>query len=156
MSETADQPQAETSESAQATRLPRRWMLPAAIGGVAGCLIGALAVAGMSSPGLFAGGPDFAGAVEECEVSAEGFLVLDDGEALQLDSKGSDIWDSGTEDFAQIACVLAGLEVPGSVISKIDSTRALDGRQDDSWDGVAISWSYHPDSGVDILLEKER
>lgn len=136
-------------------REKRQWLVPAALGVVVGCLVGGLAVAGFSNPGIFTGGPDFAGVVDECEVSAEGYALLDDGESLALNGKGEDYSDTGT-DYAEIACVLLALDVPGSVISKIDSTRALDGRQSDSWDDVAISWSYHPDSGVGILLEKER
>ncbi|WP_269142641.1 hypothetical protein [Georgenia yuyongxinii] len=33
------------------------------------------------------------------------------------------------------------------------STRALDGRQTAEWDGVVATWSFHPDDGLDVILE---
>ena len=49
-------------------------------------------------------------------------------------------------------CVLNSLQVPDRVRSHIDSTRALDGMQEDSWDGFNARWSYHPDDGVTITI----
>jgi len=36
----------------------------------------------------------------------------------------------------------------------MERTRALDGTQSDTWDGLQASWSYHPDSGINLLIEK--
>ena len=33
-------------------------------------------------------------------------------------------------------------------------TRALDGRQKEVFDYVTVIWSYHPDSGINILYRK--
>lgn len=52
-----------------------------------------------------------------------------------------------------MACVLFELKIPDSVVSRIDSTRALDGRQDAKWENYSASWGYHPDSGLDIVVE---
>lgn len=30
---------------------------------------------------------------------------------------------------------------------------ALEGRQDAEWDNYSASWGYHPDSGLDIVVE---
>jgi hypothetical protein len=32
-------------------------------------------------------------------------------------------------------------------------TRALDGRQEETWSGYAVSWSYHPDDGFNAIFE---
>ena len=34
----------------------------------------------------------------------------------------------------------------------INSTRALDGMQTDSWHDITARWTYHPDDGLDITL----
>ncbi|WP_181062313.1 MULTISPECIES: hypothetical protein [unclassified Pseudoclavibacter] len=51
--------------------------------------------------------------------------------------------------------MLSSLDVPASTVSKIEQTRALDGRQDDSWDDLEASWTYHPDDGLNIVFEYE-
>lgn len=78
----------------------------------------------------------------------------DGGATLVLDTAGSDA-GSGTLPFSVIECVLEYLEAPSSVLTKIGETRALDGRQDDSWDGYDISWNYHPDDGLDAIIEMQ-
>jgi hypothetical protein len=32
-------------------------------------------------------------------------------------------------------------------------TTALMGAIDDEWDGITISWTYHPDNGLDCYFE---
>ena len=75
----------------------------------------------------------------------------DQGNSVSMDSKGEE--DSGGAGIDVIVCVLAGLDMPDSVASRMDQTRALDGMQDADWDGLHASWSYHPDSGVQIIVE---
>jgi hypothetical protein len=43
--------------------------------------------------------------------------------------------------------------MPDSIDSRIGSKRALDGRQTATWDGFSASWGYHPDSGLDIVID---
>ncbi len=63
--------------------------------------------------------------------------------------------EPGTGDLGlgDIVCVLSELDVPDSVITKMDSTTSLDGRQEDEWAGIEASWKYHPDNGLDVVLE---
>lgn len=75
--------------------------------------------------------------------------------ALYLDMEGGDA-NSGTLTVTNIACVLAKLDAPSYVIHKMDSTRALDGRQSESWGDFEASWSYHPDEGLDVLIRERR
>ena len=41
---------------------------------------------------------------------------------------------------------------PTTVIAQMDSTRALDGTRDATWDGMTATWTYHPDDGLDVIL----
>jgi hypothetical protein len=45
--------------------------------------------------------------------------------------------------------------VPESVTAQMDGTRALDGRQPASWDGYTASWTFHPDSGFDLIITED-
>lgn len=82
--------------------------------------------------------------------SFENMATADDGDTLILDTKGKEDSDGlSTED---VACVLNSLDVPDAVLQHIDTTRALDGQQTDSWSGVDARWTYHPDDGLDITL----
>jgi len=45
------------------------------------------------------------------------------------------------------------LGFPDSLYTKMLDTRALDGRQSDSYGDIAISWSYHPNNGLVIIYE---
>lgn len=93
-------------------------------------------------------------AVEACEVENNRWISIgDEGRSLSMDSWGE---ESDGADFDDIFCVLDELDTPDSVIKRINSTRALDGRQTADWDGLSASWGYHPDNGLDIVIEVER
>ena len=40
-----------------------------------------------------------------------------------------------------------------SVYTKMIRTRALDGMQTDSIDGIKVTWTYHPDHGLEVIYE---
>jgi len=88
---------------------------------------------------------------EECRLPSS--TVGDDGATLILDHKGED--ETSGLSIEQIACVLLELNMPDAVVARLDSTRAMDGVQSGSWDGYTATWSYHPDSGVDIVIEAQ-
>lgn len=75
--------------------------------------------------------------------------VLDDGEALEM----LRVTKFDGPSYADLECMLNGLGAPASLESEIGQTRALDGRQQDEWDGFSISWSYHPDDGASVLIK---
>ena len=84
-----------------------------------------------------------------------GASTTDDGKTLVLDGKGRQ--DATGVEMMTIAAVLASLNVPESVTAHMDSTRALDGQQTDSWstsEGTKVNarWTYHPDSGMNLIL----
>lgn len=92
-------------------------------------------------------------AVEECAASSLYIEVLDDGEALSIDGAGDDGVGASID---EIACILAAIDVPDAVVSRMDGTRALDGMQDASWGDLSASWTYHPDDGLDVIVETSR
>ena len=74
--------------------------------------------------------------------------VGDEGRTLTLDGSTS------TEQSVRTGeCLLAALDAPASVVSKVESTTAMMGRQTDSWDDLTLTWSYHPDSGFEAVFE---
>lgn len=75
----------------------------------------------------------------------------DDGASLFLDGAGED--GEGLQ-VPVLACYLSELDVPDSVIRRMEGTRALDGMQEATWDEFTARWSYHPDSGMDIIVEE--
>lgn len=87
-------------------------------------------------------------AAGECSVAGIG----DGGRSLTLNMEGDD-YGSGELAHADVMCVLGELEVPDVVLDKMGATRSLDGRQSDEWGDVEASWSYHPDNGLDVILE---
>lgn len=44
------------------------------------------------------------------------------------------------------------LEVPDSVLSRMDATSSLMGVQEASFGGVTASWTYHPPNGLDVTF----
>jgi hypothetical protein len=76
----------------------------------------------------------------------------DDGYTLVIDHKGED--DVVGVDYGTVLCVLDALDTPTSVRAQMDSTRALDGMRSGSWGDFTAVWSYHPDSGVNLIIEE--
>lgn len=76
--------------------------------------------------------------------------VTDGGSTLILETQGD---ESLGAPFDVLDCVFARLDMPQSVISQIERTRALDGTLDAAWDQFEASWTYHPDSGLSLIVE---
>lgn len=81
--------------------------------------------------------------------------LADGGRTLMLDMAGENPF-TGDLSYEDILCVLDELHAPESVLAKMGATRSLDGRQSDAWAGIQASWSYHPNSGLDVILELGR
>lgn len=93
--------------------------------------------------------PPLEAAKAACAPTAVSAKLGDEGSSLMLDGSGKDKAGLTTE---RIACILTNIGTPDHVISRMDSTRALDGMQDAEWDGYTASWTYHPDNGLDVIL----
>lgn len=71
--------------------------------------------------------------------------VADGGHSLIVDTQ-----ESG--DLSALACAMLELEVPDSLVSEIDNTSAMMGRQTAEANGLTYSWSYHPDNGLNMTI----
>lgn len=92
-------------------------------------------------------------AVETCDLTdSAGISVGDAGQSLTVQTTGAE--NSYGADVTDLACVLAELDASDSVMARMDSTRALDGRQTGTWDVFEASWGYHPDDGVNLVIEE--
>lgn len=96
---------------------------------------------------------------EQCELpeSASG----DAGMTLILDGEGKDdrkLIDGEVTTVGEklaiedIGCTLGGIGTPDSIVAMMEGTRAMDGRQTQTADGYSYTWSYHPDTGLDIII----
>lgn len=82
-----------------------------------------------------------------------GLKLEDDGKTLIVDTVGNEDFDGAN--LEELRCVLDELDVPVRVRTAIAQTRALDGRLSESWDGITVEWSYHPDSGLQMIIYTE-
>ncbi len=80
--------------------------------------------------------------------------ISSDGSYMTIDTNPNDIEDH--IEFAayyEIESINAELGFPSSTYEKMGETRALDGRQYDETADVEVSWTYHPDSGLEVMYE---
>ena len=139
---------------------------------IAACSIAGLALLGTSACGSSSGSADADGSgriapatptalqetqieesLSECSISSADryFDIGDGGYTLSIDGEGE---ESAGADISDIACVLFELDVSDAVVGRIDNTRALDGTQEGSWGNFFATWSYHPDSGLSMIIEE--
>ncbi|GHG46368.1 hypothetical protein GCM10011331_06350 [Flavimobilis marinus] len=136
-------------------RRPRpAWVLPVATG-VVGLLLGAggvgVVVAVMNKSAQAATLEVLSDAVDACDLAgASGITVADEGASLIFDTKGEE--DFMGADYLDTACLFAELDMPTHITSHISQTTSMDGRQTEEWDDLSVSWSYHPDRGLDGVL----
>lgn len=90
-----------------------------------------------------------ADAVRKCG-GGSGIDLADNDQTLIIDVQGED--DASGASYGLQQCILESLDVPASVDSHIGQTTSLDGRQTETWDGITIEWSYHPDRGSDMVI----
>lgn len=133
------------------------WIALAGLGGLVIGVIGTLGVgaltasvgeAAAAAAAAAAVDTRLADAVDEC--GSTGMELGDEDQTLVIDVKGDE--DARGATYQQQECVLAELDVPASVNSHIGQTTSMDGRQTESWDGITIEWSYHPDRGSDMVI----
>lgn len=88
-------------------------------------------------------------AFESCG-GPEGIEVTDAGRTMLFDVEGDDEYSGASID--DLACMLFDLDIPDSTIANMEQTTSMDGRQSDEWDDFGITWSYHPDRGLDGVI----
>ena len=76
-----------------------------------------------------------------------------DGSYLLIDTNPNDYDDYSDDEAIQgLYYTLIALDLPDSLLQKMAATRALDGRQSEEYDDLEVSWSYHPDKGLEVLF----
>lgn len=85
-------------------------------------------------------------AYDKCTYSRT--VISSDGLSISVDSKNK--YDSdGVKD---IITIINELDLPESLIDAMESTNALMGRQKETYGDYEVSWSYHPDNGLDAIF----
>lgn len=84
-------------------------------------------------------------------LDASGVTFAEDGQSLNFDDKGKEDLFGG--DFSDLQCIIEGLGAPSTVLARMYQTTSSMGVQDAEWDGISISWTYHPDRGMDANFE---
>ncbi|SIQ84157.1 hypothetical protein SAMN05518682_3788 [Cellulosimicrobium aquatile] len=82
-----------------------------------------------------------------------GIRVGDAGRTLTVDHQGDDDLEGASSE--DLFCIVEALDTPSSVVSHMEQTTSMDGRQTESWENVTVSWSYHPDRGMDSVFTVE-
>jgi hypothetical protein len=80
-----------------------------------------------------------------CDLAA-GYDIEDEGQTLELQS--GPLYLSSD----QLNCVFTSLDMPEALLQHVNSTRAIDGQQTDSWDGYTARWTYYPDAGLQMTI----
>ena len=85
-------------------------------------------------------------AAEMC--SSSGTQLSSDKTSITVDSTNK--YDS--QSLLDIATIIGYLQLPDTLIKEMCSTTALMGRQTKVYGDVEVSWSYHPDNGLDAYF----
>lgn len=131
-------------------RRRRAWLRPAA--GALGCVVlGGVLGFGVAQIEWPAAHP-IEDALKTCAVENSAYFELgDEGTSLTIETVGSK--RSYGAKISDVNCVLRELKTPDSTISRMGQTRALDGRQTATWHGYSASWGYHPEDGMNLVVE---
>ncbi|PSL37005.1 hypothetical protein CLV49_0608 [Labedella gwakjiensis] len=103
----------------------------------------------------------FRDAKDACGLTAQdGVSITDEGQTMTIDNSSLAFLESiQAATIDEVFCVLDEVGGSSATRSLMESTRALDGRQTDEWDtdwgSIEVSWSYHPDDGLDTVWELE-
>lgn len=83
-------------------------------------------------------------------------LCVSDTTKMATDKKSITVDSFGKYDLASlmdVETIISTLELPDSLYDEMCATNALMGRQRETYDNFDISWSYHPDSGLDVIFK---
>ena len=77
--------------------------------------------------------------------------IANDGSYLSIDTNPSNKDDyMDYEAYFAIVSINEALELPESVLNRMNKTRSMDGIQSYSTDELDITWTYHPDKGMEV------
>ena len=79
-------------------------------------------------------------------------MVYGDANSVSITIQDGDI----AEAFASLPPMLSDLGFSSAVIDRMDSTRALDGTLSADGKNCNVTWTYHPDHGLQMVFEAVR
>ena len=121
------------------------------------CVFG-IAIVGCagSSGGIGNSGPDLQG-MYYTYCSSTWAEVGSDGSYLSIDTNPYDWDDDGLaypEAWTAVKSINAALGLPESLSNDMGETRGADGKQTRTYDDLTVSWTYHPDEGLEVTYRK--
>ena len=99
----------------------------------------------------------FENSIKYCNLgtgSYSGVTLSENGDSLYLNGDGDE--DRTTLKVENILCVLTQLETPQTIITRMSNTNSTMGLLEDNFEGIKVSWTYHPDNGLDIYFRLEK
>lgn len=75
-------------------------------------------------------------------------IMATDNLSISVDSKNK--YD--TDSLNDIKTIIYTLDLPDSLYDSMSQTTALMGRQKETYGNYEVSWSYHPDNGLDVIF----
>lgn len=94
---------------------------------------------------------------EELELGSYYVNVASDNSYMEIDTNPLDLEDfSSLEAYNMVKKINRKLNLPESLDNKMDNTRSMDGRLQETYDKVTVSWTYHPDKGLEVMYEKNK
>lgn len=100
-------------------------------------------------------GPDFK-ALYEKYCQSKWAKYGSDGSYLSIDTNPYDWDDDGLaypDAYYAIENVNTALGLPESLLNAMAETRGADGKQKETFDDVTVTWSYHPDKGLEVTYK---
>lgn len=91
-------------------------------------------------------------------IDGDGYYVTlaSDNSYIKLDTNPLDLDEfSASEAWDMLEELNDELDLPDSIEEKMSNTRSIDGRQIEEFDDIEVSWTYHPDNGLEVLYEKK-
>jgi hypothetical protein len=85
--------------------------------------------------------------------SPSGVSVSDEGKTISVDTMGEEEYSGAS--YGDLVCIISAVGTPTYINDGIMSVRAMDGRQTQEFDEIIVSYSYHPDHGMDIVFHKK-
>lgn len=83
------------------------------------------------------------------------FSAAEDGSYIEVDTNPNDTEDySGTSGWGAIEDINKKLGLSDAIGRQMENTRALDGMQAAEENGIKLSWTYHPDKGLEVIYKK--
>lgn len=80
--------------------------------------------------------------------SSSGTSLSSDGKSIIVDSQDQYDYKS----LADILIIINELALPSSLAKEMSSTNSLMGRLSETYGDIQVSWSYHPDNGLDVVF----